>query len=68
MPRRIVFTGKQTLEIEKFETEPLKDGELLIKNKFSLLSTGTETIVFNRFFEPGTGTDAWVKYPFYPCR
>ncbi|MDA0577186.1 MAG: zinc-binding alcohol dehydrogenase [Verrucomicrobia bacterium] len=30
------------------------------------MSTGTENIVFNRLFEPGTGWDNWVKYPFYP--
>jgi 2-desacetyl-2-hydroxyethyl bacteriochlorophyllide A dehydrogenase len=30
------------------------------------MSTGTEGIVFNRLFEPGTHWDNWVKYPFYP--
>jgi 2-desacetyl-2-hydroxyethyl bacteriochlorophyllide A dehydrogenase len=30
------------------------------------MSTGTENIVLNRLFEPGTGWDNWVKYPFYP--
>ena len=30
------------------------------------MSTGTENIVFNRLFEPGTHWDDWVKYPFYP--
>ena len=30
------------------------------------MSTGTENIVFNRLFEPGTHWDRWVKYPFYP--
>jgi 2-desacetyl-2-hydroxyethyl bacteriochlorophyllide A dehydrogenase len=30
------------------------------------MSTGTENIVFNRLFDPGTNWDNWVKYPFYP--
>ncbi|MCE0496587.1 MAG: zinc-binding alcohol dehydrogenase [Methylacidiphilales bacterium] len=30
------------------------------------MSTGTENIVFNRLFDPGTHWDKWVKYPFYP--
>ena len=30
------------------------------------MSTGTENIVFNRLFDPGTHWDRWVKYPFYP--
>lgn len=30
------------------------------------MSIETENNVFNRLFEPGTGWDNWVKYPFYP--
>jgi 2-desacetyl-2-hydroxyethyl bacteriochlorophyllide A dehydrogenase len=30
------------------------------------MSTGTETTCFSGNFEPGTGWDAWVKYPFFP--
>jgi len=30
------------------------------------MSTGTENIVFNRLFDPGTHWDHWVSYPFYP--
>src|SRR5690606_5149264 len=29
-------------------------------------STGTENIVFNRLFDPGTHWDRWVQYPFHP--
>lgn len=66
MEKRIVFTGKQQLNVEEFNAPSLATGEVLIRNRYTQLSTGTETIVFNRFFEAGTGTDAWVKYPFYP--
>ena len=37
-----------------------------VRINLSLMSTGTENIVFNRLFDPGTHWDEWVKYPFYP--
>lgn len=63
---RIVFTDKQTVGLEKFRPARPVDGELLVRTEFSLMSTGTENIVFNRLYAPGTHWDHWVKYPFYP--
>ena len=65
-PRRLVFTGKQQVKIEPFELEPLKENEVRVRTRFSLMSTGTENIVFNRLFDADTHWDRWVKYPFYP--
>lgn len=64
--RRLVFTGKQAVEIEGFSAASPGPGEILIRTSFSLMSTGTENIVFNRLFDPGTHWDQWVKYPFHP--
>jgi len=64
--RRIVFTGKQQVQLEAFEVEAPAKGEVLVRTGLSLMSTGTENIVFNRLFAPGTHFDNWVKYPFYP--
>lgn len=64
--KRIAFTGKQQLELETFELRPPKEGEVLLRTHYTLMSTGTENIVFNRLFDPGTHWDNWVKYPFYP--
>lgn len=64
--QRLVFTGKQKVELQDFELAPPKSGEVLVRTRFSLMSTGTENIVFNRLFDPGTHWDGWVKYPFYP--
>jgi 2-desacetyl-2-hydroxyethyl bacteriochlorophyllide A dehydrogenase len=64
--RRLVFLGKQQVEIEAFDPGLPGKGQVLIRTHLSLMSTGTENIVFNRFFEPGTHWDNWVKYPFYP--
>ncbi|HSI83425.1 MAG: zinc-binding dehydrogenase [Candidatus Methylacidiphilales bacterium] len=64
--KRIVFTGKQQLHLEAFDHGQPAEGQVLIRTEFSLMSTGTENIVFNRNFDAGTHWDNWVKYPFYP--
>lgn len=65
-PRRIVFPAKQQVLLEAFDPGRPGKGEVLIHTQLSLMSTGTENIVFNRLFDPGTHWDNWVKYPFYP--
>ena len=66
MPSRIVFTGKQRVEVEDFELRPPRDEETVVRTLYSLMSTGTENIAFNRNFDPGTHWEAWVRYPFRP--
>ena len=63
---RLVFPAKQQVHLESFQVSPPAKGEVLIRTEFSLMSTGTENIVFNRLFDPGTHWEDWVKYPFYP--
>ena len=63
---RLVFTDKQKVHLEAFELRAPKEDEVLVRTQYSLMSTGTENIVFNRLFDPGTHWDQWVKYPFYP--
>ncbi|MDF3056375.1 MAG: threonine dehydrogenase [Rariglobus sp.] len=63
---RLVFTGKNEVELQPFALSAPAAGEVLVENQCSLLSTGTETIVFARKFDPGTHWDAWVRYPFRP--
>ena len=64
--QRIVFTGKQQVGLEPFDPGLPGKGQVLVRTQLSLMSTGTENIVFNRLFDPGTHWDNWVKYPFYP--
>ncbi len=66
MATRLVFTGKQNVQSESFDPGKPGDDEILLRNVCTLMSTGTENIVFNRLFDPGTHWDQWVKYPFYP--
>lgn len=64
--QRFVFPAKQKVELESFDLPPLANDQVRVKLAYSLMSTGTENIVFNRNFEAGTHWDNWVKYPFYP--
>jgi len=63
---RLVFTEKQKVSLESFDPGDPGEGEVLVASRYSLMSTGTENIVFNRLFAPDTHWDHWVKYPFYP--
>lgn len=64
--KRLVFEGKQQVRLEENSITELKDKDVLIKMSVTLMSTGTENIVFNRNFDAGSHWDNWVKYPFYP--
>ena len=62
----IVFTAKEQVE---FVQEPVRDpgsGEVLLRARKTLISTGTESICLSRLFEPGSHWDRWVTYPFFP--
>ncbi|HXQ82354.1 MAG TPA: zinc-binding alcohol dehydrogenase [Opitutaceae bacterium] len=63
---RLVFTGRQQVALEPFDPGEPGEDEVLVATRYSLMSTGTENIVFNRLFAPDTHWDRWVKYPFYP--
>lgn len=64
--QRFVFTGQREVSLQQFEIVAPGPGQVQIKTHYTLMSTGTENIVFNRLFEAGTHWDNWVKYPFYP--
>lgn len=66
MATRIVFPSANQVAYESFETPSLGEGDVLVHTECSLMSTGTENIVYNRWFDPGTHWDNWVKYPFNP--
>ena len=62
----IQFPRANQATFEPFSTNRPESGQVLLKTKVSLLSTGTETIVFSRNFDAGTHWDDWVRYPFFP--
>ena len=63
---RLAFPEKQRVVLEPLELGAPGKGEVRVRTHFSMMSTGTENIVFNRLFDAGTHWDQWVKYPFYP--
>lgn len=63
---RLAFTAKQQVQLEALEVAEPGADEVLVETRLSLMSTGTENIVFNRQFDEGTHWHDWVKYPFYP--
>lgn len=62
----IEFTGKGELRLAERPLPEVGPGDVLVETEVSLISTGTECICYNRWFEPGTHWDQWVKYPFSP--
>lgn len=62
----IYFTGKEQVELKQEEVREPGPGEVLIRARRSLISTGTELTCYSRRFDPGTHWDTWVKYPFAP--
>ena len=68
--QRLVFTGAEQRSVEKFSLSyPLEAGSVLVTNRVSLVSPGTELAMFNMthcgFTVPSPET-SWVKCPFYP--
>ncbi len=63
---RLAFPAARTVHAESFTPAAPGTGQVLIRSRWSLMSTGTETIVYGRRFDPGTHWDHWVRYPFYP--
>jgi 2-desacetyl-2-hydroxyethyl bacteriochlorophyllide A dehydrogenase len=66
MANRLVFPAKQQVHLEEFATPAITGAQVAVRSLCSLMSTGTENIVFNRQFEAGSHWDGWVKYPFFP--
>jgi 2-desacetyl-2-hydroxyethyl bacteriochlorophyllide A dehydrogenase len=67
VPARLVFVEKQRVELETCPLVPPATGQVLVRTAYTLMSTGTENIVFNREFEPGTSFESWAgRGPFEP--
>jgi 2-desacetyl-2-hydroxyethyl bacteriochlorophyllide A dehydrogenase len=67
--QRVVFVAEDDCRIEDFECDGPAEGELLIRNRVSLISTGTELAVLrkrHRAFTTGGAMADWIAYPFRP--
>jgi 2-desacetyl-2-hydroxyethyl bacteriochlorophyllide A dehydrogenase len=66
MAIRIVFPEPRRVALESFDPPPVERGMVAVRARYTLMSAGTENIIFNRRYAPGTHWDAWVRYPMYP--
>jgi len=53
----IYFTGKDRVELVRESVPPVGPGQVLVRARKSLNSTGTECICLGRLFEEGTHWD-----------
>lgn len=66
-PCHLEFTGACEVRlVEDAEIPRPGPGEIGFRTTRTMISTGTEGIVYARKFSPGTHWDRWVKYPFRP--
>lgn len=62
----IVFTGRDRVEVRDERVPEIAPDQVLVRASKTLISSGTESIVLGRVFDPGTHRDSWVEYPFSP--
>ena len=64
--QRIEFTGAFEARLAETEIGAPGPGQLAVRTTRTMISTGTEGIVYARNFAPDTHFDRWIKYPFHP--
>lgn len=66
MPRAIVIPEPQLATVQDIDVPPLAAGQLRVRTRTTLLSTGTEGTIYGKRFAPGTHWDRWFGYPSRP--
>jgi 2-desacetyl-2-hydroxyethyl bacteriochlorophyllide A dehydrogenase len=66
--RRVVFPQQGRVEFEERTITPIDPGagEVSVRTRYTLISTGTELTVLNGAYEPGSHWDHYAEFPFYP--
>jgi len=64
MSKVVTFVAKEKVELREDATPEVKPGDLLLQATRTLISTGTEMIVLQQNFEPGTHWAGWAVFPF----
>ncbi len=62
----IVFAERGQVVLREEEVASPGPGQVLVRARASLVSTGTECIVLTGDHDPGTGWAAWGRFPFRP--
>lgn len=66
MPQRLLFPERRKVVLQDFELAPPGPTELRVRVTYSLMSIGTETIVFSASYEPGSHWESYGAFPFVP--
>ncbi len=65
---RIVVPDCREIKLEEFEVDETKlaEDEILVKNKFTMISPGTELSIYTGVDPEVYVSNSWCHYPFYP--
>jgi len=62
----VVFTAPETVVIEDRPVPEPAEGQVLVKTRRTLISTGTELTILKGEYPKGSAWDAYGKFPFVP--
>ncbi len=62
----VVFTAPRTVEIEDRPIPEPREGQVVVKTRRSLISTGTELTILNGEYPEGSAWERYGKFPFVP--
>jgi 2-desacetyl-2-hydroxyethyl bacteriochlorophyllide A dehydrogenase len=65
-PRRIVFPERGRVVLEPFDLPDVGPKQVLVRTRFSLVSSGTERTALHARYDAGTHWEGYARYPFYP--
>jgi 2-desacetyl-2-hydroxyethyl bacteriochlorophyllide A dehydrogenase len=66
MAEAVVFPEPGSVELREVGLPDLGPGQLRLRTRVSLISPGTEGVLYNGGFAPGTHWDRWFGYPHRP--
>jgi 2-desacetyl-2-hydroxyethyl bacteriochlorophyllide A dehydrogenase len=63
---RVVFPERGRVALEALDVPEVGPAQVLLRTRYSLVSSGTERIVLHGRFDAGTHWEGYARYPFYP--
>ncbi len=63
MPTRIIFPEKGQVALQDFELPDTGPGDIKVRTLYSLMSIGTESIILNQKYDPGTHFAKMFSFP-----
>jgi 2-desacetyl-2-hydroxyethyl bacteriochlorophyllide A dehydrogenase len=63
---RVVFPGRARVALEEFDVPEVGPAQVLLRTRYSLMSSGTERTVLYGRFDAGTHWEGYARFPQYP--